>query len=138
MIRAFRVALLVPTLAVITLASASRAQAETSWHTTPKAAFDAAQASGKPILVFASATWCGPCQKMKKDTWADATVEAVVAGNFEMLKLDGDKHRKLLKKMKVSAFPTTLLYSPGGHYADMHEGYAAPLKLLTWLKQQQP
>ena len=66
-------------------------------------------------LYYFGATWCGPCQKMKKDIWNEKKHKDVYQLLKErkikltMLDWNTPEHRKLFNKYKVKTLPQTIL-----------------------------
>jgi thiol:disulfide interchange protein len=67
------------------------------WRTDFTAARTEASQSGKPVFMYLTATWCGPCQGMKTTTWADLQVDAALHA-YVPLKIDVDSNPDLVKK----------------------------------------
>lgn len=111
----------------------TNALAEIPWRHSPEETITAARASGKPILVFVTTDWCHYCKKMKKETWADASVDAAVSQNFETLLLDGDRDSRIVKRLGLRGYPATLLYSPDGYFISQQGGFMPPTQTLQWL-----
>lgn len=57
-------------------------------HSTIAAGFEAAEQSGKPVFVLATADWCGPCQSFKARTLSDPQVSSYLAESAEVVKID--------------------------------------------------
>lgn len=55
---------------------------------TLAAANSRASGEGKLVLAMATASWCPPCQQMKKGTLRDANVEAIVREKYLPVYLD--------------------------------------------------
>jgi thiol:disulfide interchange protein len=104
------------------------------WMTSFDKAKKTAAKQKKPMLVDFSATWCPPCQEMKKTTWTD---KAVVqrAQRFVPVLIDIDKERKRTDDAKVSAVPTVVFYSPSGRELLRAEGYRDPKAMLDLMAQ---
>ena len=117
-------------------AAAFPLQAEIPWQRSPEAVLQTARQTGKPILVFVSADWCHYCKKMKRETWANPRVYAAVSQHYETLVLDGDRDKTIVKKLELSGYPATLLYSSDGRYVNQKGGYMPPEKTLQWLASQ--
>lgn len=112
--------------------------AEIPWQRSPEATFQTARQSGKPILVFVGAEWCHYCEKMKDDTWSDPRIQEVVARNYVALQLDGDRDKRIVKKLDLKGFPATLLYNSGGYFVAKKDGFMLPAQALSWLESNTP
>lgn len=82
-------------------------------------------ATGKPIMVDFSATWCGPCKKIAP------IVEALAADYAEQAiigKLDVEEAEDIAMQYGVRSVPT-ILFIKGGEVVDKHVG-AAPRAVI--------
>ena len=109
------------------------ANAEIPWHRTRDSAVQAAQASGKPILVFVTANWCHYCQKMKQETWRSPDVELAVSRQFETLVLEPEKNGDIVQRLGVESLPTTLVFQPDGKLIARKKGFMPATSAIRWL-----
>ena len=72
------------------------------------AAFDAAVASGKPVLVEVSAPWCPTC-KAQKPILSNLSGKREFAG-FVMFEIDFDSQKDALRKLNVQQQSTLIVY----------------------------
>jgi thioredoxin 1 len=93
---------------------------------------DAAKAQGKLFLVDATATWCGPCKQMERDTWPLAEVGAWVAAHAVAVQIDVDAQKDIAKELQIEAMPTIIVFRDGTEL-DRHTGLLESAELLTWL-----
>lgn len=92
-------------------------------HSTYPDAWKAAQASNRPILVYVSMPNCHYCEKMKSQVFTLPQVERLVADSFETISADRYTHAKLVSKLHVRWYPTTVLVGPNNKILDVIEGY---------------
>ena len=87
------------------------------WAKDYASAQQLAAQSGKPIILFVSATWCVPCRIMKREVWADEQVEAVVKAGFTpvMVDFNDPKAAATLSKYQVYSTPTTIITDALGY-----------------------
>ncbi len=92
-------------------------------HTTYPAAWRAAQKSNRPILVYVSMPNCHFCEKMKTQVYQLPRVKNLVTGSFETIHVDRYAHAKLVEKLQVKWYPTTVLVGPNNKILDILEGF---------------
>lgn len=101
---------------LLTVAFARLAPAEPpegKWTQDYKTGLAAAKADKKPVLLMFSASWCGPCNRMKKEVFTQGVVKRVL-DNWTAIYVDGDKNHDLMDKYKAEAYPTFVVLSPDG------------------------
>lgn len=65
---------------------------ELAWRPLGEA-LAAARQTGRPVLVYVRAAWCGPCRRLERTALADASVRARLA-RFHLVRLDLDGERR--------------------------------------------
>ncbi|MGI9427033.1 MAG: thioredoxin family protein [Bythopirellula sp.] len=93
-------------------------------HATYPEAWRAAQKSNRPILVFVSMPNCHYCVKMTDKVYQRPHVKELVSGSFETIKAGRYTHAKLVEKLHIKWYPTTVLVGPNNKVLDVIEGYA--------------
>jgi thioredoxin 1 len=71
-----------------------------------EASFEAAKASGKPIVIEFHADWCPTCR-------AQAPLLRSLAGSFTILTVNFDGQKKVLKKFNVRRQSTLIVFKDG-------------------------
>lgn len=94
--------------------------------------------SGKPMLLFFTATWCVPCRIMKRTIWADEQVAVEVNKRFIPLMAYADQSdmAELFSRYHVGATPTTLITDPQGNVLRWVQGKMEKADFLEFLKTQ--
>ncbi|MEM1063027.1 MAG: thioredoxin family protein [Planctomycetota bacterium] len=108
------------------------------WRTDAFEAVSESRSTGKPIVVMFTAEWCGFCKKMLRETYRDESVARHVADCFVPLIIDADEHAELIKDLGVTAFPTTLIFSPEGDLVSHVRGFKNAEALRAELGQSCP
>ncbi len=75
----------------------------------------------RPVLLYFTAEWCGPCKMMRKAVWPDERVERAVNTAVVPVYVDVDdpSNRPLVAEHRVEAMPTFLLIRDGRPMARM-------------------
>lgn len=103
------------------------------WRKDLAAAREEAASSNKPVLAYFTADWCGPCQEMKGQTWADRRVEDLLRKSVVPVKIDVDAHSDLAMQFNVSGIPHIQLIRPDGTMGPARVGFTSADELLRWL-----
>jgi thiol:disulfide interchange protein len=103
-----------------------------------------AQSSGMPILYDFSAEWCGPCQRMQQEVFADRQSAQLINSTFVPVRVV-DRQREegrnptavaaLEERYKVGAFPTLVVVPLDGSPPTVIEGYPGKRGLIQQLTQ---
>lgn len=65
--------------------------------------------TGKPVLVFATASWCGPCQSFKRGALSDPKVAEAINEQAIPVYLDIEEHPEQASMFGVRSVPTLIL-----------------------------
>ena len=82
-----------------------------------------AAASGKPILMEFSASWCPACRAVKRNVWPLKRVADVVNSQVIPLTVDVDTQKQLVGKYHVNAIPAFIVTDARGRVLARAEGY---------------
>lgn len=104
------------------------------WTATPQAAVQLQQATGRPLLVYVTADYCGYCRKMERDTWSNRDVVQKIRDRFIPLKLDAEKHAEIVSRLGIKGLPTTIIFNGAGEHLQTVSGYSRPEALLPVLE----
>ncbi|MGB0743078.1 MAG: thioredoxin family protein [Opitutales bacterium] len=95
-----------------------------------------AEESVKPLkLLYFTASWCGPCQLMKQETWPNTLVKkSLEAYTFESVDVDAQK--ELAEKWAVRSMPTYLITDPDGKIELVRmSGFMDAYRMSSWLDE---
>ncbi|MEO1535447.1 MAG: thioredoxin fold domain-containing protein [Planctomycetota bacterium] len=84
-------------------------------------------------VVYATATWCPPCKKMKTTTWVDEDVVGWLGANAVVTPLDVDEFRADAQRLRVRAMPTIMVFN-GSTEVARTVGYQEPAAFRQWLE----
>lgn len=126
-------ALLVPLL----VAQAARADiivASPVFHSSVKAASEAAAADQSLVLVVFGADWCAPCKQLKAKT-LDSREFKEQAGALHIAEVDVDVEAGMARDYGVTAVPTLVLLTADNKVVGRRTGFMATAELLLWLRE---
>src|SRR4029453_8119821 len=112
------------------LAGAARVVA---WQPWGDGAFARARASGRPVLLSLSASWCGACHRMDEETWEDPGVAAVVERTTVPVRVDADERPDLYGRYHLGGLPSPPVLSPEGEFL-CGGTFLSPTQLLGLLE----
>jgi len=84
------------------------------WREWGPEPFADAAASGRPVLLFLTATWCDDCHEMLATTFAEPRIAANVSDGFVPVRIDVDRHPRVRERYNVGGFPSTVFCTPDG------------------------
>ncbi len=106
------------------------------WLHDLDAGVDAADASGKPMLVLYTADWCPPCRELKRNVLSDPHIDAFLRQNYVRVKMDlTNRHgpnARTASEYGITGIPTVILYDRRGMEINRVTGGGA---LTQWLQR---
>lgn len=127
-------AVLLAVVAVNLVWKATRPKEIIPWRANYAAALDEGRSSKKPVFIYFTADWCGPCQSLKHTTWADKSVEAALR-DYVPVKVDVDEQASVATKYNVSSIPAYFVLDASGSVVGNWSGASPPAEFVDELKR---
>ena len=76
-----------------------------------------AKKEGKMVMIVGSATWCAPCQALKKNVFPTKEAGNYFNANFVLKRYELDKADpdQVVERYRITAYPTTVILNADGH-----------------------
>lgn len=106
--------------------------------TTLEQASAKAKAENKLIFIDCYTQWCGPCKKMSKEVFPQASVGDYMNPKYISLKLDMETPygTPLAKKWQIQAYPTFMILTADAQEINRFLGYHAPDDFIKVLDEK--
>jgi thiol:disulfide interchange protein len=104
------------------------------WRGDLSAAQAESRASNRPVVLYFTAEWCGPCQEMRRRVWSEAAV-ADAMKSYIPVRLDVDREPTLAQQYQIQAMPTFLVLSPEGEVSRTQVGAMEAQEFINWLSR---
>jgi thiol-disulfide isomerase/thioredoxin len=129
--RSLSVVLLVAGLAFVGC-SGVLAELPAGWKTDYTNALADAKTQQQPLLIYFTASWCGPCRTMAHTTLTNQAVLQTLS-RFTYLALDIDDHPDLAERHGIRAVPTFQIFTPFAQEVASITGYQEAGQFFAWL-----
>jgi thiol:disulfide interchange protein len=97
-----------------------------------KEALDAAKKENKLIFLDIYASWCGPCKRLKNNTFSNTRVGKYFNTTFINVSLDGETEEGelLANQYRVTGYPSLFFIDKDGNVITQEDGYHDPEELI--------
>ena len=104
------------------------------WRSDLPAALAEARAANKPVLLYFTAEWCGPCQYMRRNVFTDDAVGRASEA-YIPVRIDHDQRPDLIIQYQVEGMPWFgILDTDGRPVRILNRGVETPDEMVAWLK----
>ena len=87
---------------------------EIHWRPWSEAAFEAARATDRPILLSISAVWCHWCHVMDETTYSNPAVIELINAEYVPIRVDNDVRPDINQRYNMGGWPTTAFLTSTG------------------------
>ena len=105
------------------------------WRNDLAAAQREAATSNKPVLLYFTASWCGPCRQMRRNVWTEQTV-ADAMNAYVPVRIDIDQHQALAEKYQAVTIPMMLVLDSDGKVTRALDHAVSADEMITWLSDR--
>lgn len=105
------------------------------WYNTYDVGLKAAQAEGKPMIVYGWAIWCKFCKKLHEEVYPDPRVSKILENDFVRVAIDLDSNPEDSKRFAIQYPPKLIFLDPQGQRITEIPGYVPADTLLPILEQ---
>ncbi len=133
--RSICVRVFITALALIATMQVGVAGNDIPWSTDIEGSLQRAAATGKPVMLEFTASWCVYCKRMEKSTFVDPSVVNYVNQRFVAVRVDADANKELVADLAIKGLPAILIVSPDLRIIERIPGFQTPEALLTKLKK---
>lgn len=102
---------------------------------------EATVAESEYVIYHFGAKWCGPCQRLKAETWANDAVKSKISSldaALYILDADDPDDKKFFEYYGVSRYPTVIFVRRDDLENPIHKfsGFIGPQSMITKLEEQ--
>ncbi len=110
-----------------------KSPAKIQWVDSAASAVKQHRNTGRPLLIYVTADYCGYCRKMERETWSDPKVTQRVQESVVALKIDAERNPELVQRLEVEGLPATLLFDAQGKLIQRLSGYSRSVMVMELL-----
>lgn len=105
-----------------------------AWRDNFQSAQGEVRSGDKPMLLVFSATWCGPCNEMKRNVWSNPQVGDAVEAGFVPVHIDIDdaQHAEVADRYAVRSIPAVFVLDADGQVL-ARQSYMSRAETLAFL-----
>jgi thiol:disulfide interchange protein len=131
----FVLVLFAAVLAVVAASKLATGKERVPWRSELPAALAESRASGKPVLLYITADWCGPCQWMKSHVFTDGALADAVTQRFIPVRVDHDQRPDLVTQYGLDGVPWFGVLDADGRAIRVRDyAFETPEEMTAWIK----
>ncbi len=104
-----------------------------TWTMDYEAGLARAKSTGRPVMLFFTADWCGYCTLIRKEVFAREDVGRA-ADKLVNIWLDVDKERDLARDYRIRGVPSLIFLSPQGEPLGLYNGPREPGPIIAAMR----